>query len=435
MSRAANPLPSGYPQLRSLVVFGAAVLAACSFACSGDSSGANGTEPVPPPVGPPPVFGAAVNAVSQAAPLIGGTLQILADDRTAVAADPDRDALYVVDYRRQKLLATVTLDKGDEPGRIAVDDHGRVHVALRRGGAVVTLDPATWSVTARRPVCAAPRGLAFDAGQGSVLHVACAEGLLVTLPAAPDGAVTRRLQLDSDLRDVVVEGDVLRVSRFRSAEVLTVDRDGKVSDRLSLPARDAIRTTMTTDGNSAAGGETMTQMVPSVAWRMMGLAGGPTVMVHQRATNTRVETQRGGYGGDLCGSIVESAVSAVSPGLPPSSALMGVVLPIDIAVSSDRQWMAVLSAANAHVPMNTFGQVTVMVADAINGGAGGDCGFPAPPITLSPKVPHVVAAMPDDVLTGPPTVVNQPTGEAIAVAIDGTGHVLCRLASRRRCRS
>ena len=85
---------------------------------------------------------------------------------------------------------------------------------------------------------------------------------------------------------MVVEGDVLRVSRFRSADVLTVGRDGKVSDRLSLPARDAIRRTTTTDGKSAAGGETMTQMVPSVAWRMLGLPGGPTVMVHQRATNT-----------------------------------------------------------------------------------------------------------------------------------------------------
>src|SRR5205823_5453220 len=151
-------------------------------------------------------------------PISGGTLLALPDGRTAVAADPDRDRIYVVDYQAGTLVAEVSLEPRDEPGRVAADDQGRVHVALRRGGAVVTLAPPTWSIVARRAVCAAPRGLAY-AADTQLVHVACADGDLVSLPAAPEGAVTSRLSLDGDLRDVVVKGSQIFVSRFRSAEV------------------------------------------------------------------------------------------------------------------------------------------------------------------------------------------------------------------------
>ena len=83
------------------------------------------------------------------------------------------------------------------------------------------------------PVCAAPRGLAYDAA-ADLVHVACAGGELVSLPAA-GGAATRTLRLDSDLRDVVVDGWRLRVSRFRSAELLTVEANGTVSGRVVPP--------------------------------------------------------------------------------------------------------------------------------------------------------------------------------------------------------
>ena len=65
--------------------------------------------------------------------------------------------------------------------------------------------------------------------------MACAGGELVTLPAA-GGAPTRTLQLDRDLRDVVVSGDQLFVSRFRSAELLVVSAaDGELLERRRAP--------------------------------------------------------------------------------------------------------------------------------------------------------------------------------------------------------
>src|SRR4029078_4686452 len=92
------------------------------------------------------------------------------------------------------------------------------------GGAIATIDPNAAKVTDRRAVCAAPRGLAYDS-KSDVVHVACAGGELVSLPAAGGNAV-RSLHLANDLRDVIVKGDHLVVTRFRSAEVLVLDADG-----------------------------------------------------------------------------------------------------------------------------------------------------------------------------------------------------------------
>jgi hypothetical protein len=220
-------------------------------------------------------------------PISGGTLLVLRDGRTAVAADPDRDAVWIVDLRGEALRARVVLRPGDEPGRVAEDAAGRVHVLLRRGGAVVTLDAAKGAVLARRPVCAAPRGLAAEA-RAERIHVACAEGWLLTLGAAPDAGVLRRVDLGSDLRDVVVSGETLLVSRFRAAEVLAIGPDGKRIGRALLPAV----------------GEGEGRLEPAVAWRMAALPGGGAVVVHQRARAGPIGTGPGAYaaGDDRCRS-------------------------------------------------------------------------------------------------------------------------------------
>ena len=112
--------------------------------------------PVPPPTGatlPPPIS--------------GGTLLVLRDGRTAVASDPDRDRIYVVDLIGQNVRATVELAPGAEPGRAVEDAASRVHVALRGAGDLLSLDPADGKVLARRALCPAPRGLAFDPAQRS----------------------------------------------------------------------------------------------------------------------------------------------------------------------------------------------------------------------------------------------------------------------------
>src|SRR5207237_7892933 len=119
------------------------------------------------------------------------------------------------------------LTAGDQPGRLVEDAAGRIHVALRRGGALVTLDGATLS---RRDACAEPRGVAYDAA-ADLVYVACTTGELMSFPAA-GGDPVRTVILDRDLRDVIVAGNRLVVTRFRAAELMFVDATGAIASRV-----------------------------------------------------------------------------------------------------------------------------------------------------------------------------------------------------------
>ncbi|MDI1483894.1 c-type cytochrome [Polyangium sp. y55x31] len=287
----------------------------------------------------------AVAAVSPPA-ISGGTLAIAGDGRTAVAADPDRDMVWIVDLEAGALKAKVALEEGDEPGRVAIDGQGRAHVALRSGGAVASIDVAGGKLIERRQVCATPRGIAYEA-ENDRLHVACQTGELVTLPAG-GGAATRVLKLERDLRDVVVQGDKLLVSRFRSAEVLVVGIDGKIWQR-EAPAK-------VKGFDPFTGGESSFE--PAVAWRMVSRPNGGALMVHQRGTaNAVVIEQPGGYGsgGGCDGSIVQTTVTEVEPGdesvpivIPPigGASLSGSALPVDIAVSPNETEVTIVAAGN-----------------------------------------------------------------------------------------
>jgi hypothetical protein len=298
------------------------------FAMTG-AGGGFGT-PTTPQVG-------ATHSAADAPPAIsGGTLRITGN--TAIAADPDRDQVYIVDLAKRSVTFTVALQPGDEPGRVAVDGAGRAHVALRRGGALVTIAPATGTILARRDVCAAPRGVTYDAAN-DLVHVACADGQLVSLPAA-GGAATRTLQLDSDLRDVVVDGNKLQVTRFRSAELLTLDATGAVMKRVTPPPFRSVNT---------RSGQLFTA---SVAWRAMENPTGGVVMVHQRGLVDDVQPAPGGYGGGAfgaCDAIVQTAVTTVAPGQEPKTgpAMAGMVIPADMAVSADGSRIAIIAAGNA----------------------------------------------------------------------------------------
>src|SRR5688500_15794428 len=85
-----------------------------------------------------PGNGYAVTA-SRAVPVSGGTL-LVTRDRIAVAADPDRDQVFIANLAGDKKARAVALQPGDEPGRAVEDDAGRVHVAARSAGAVVSID-------------------------------------------------------------------------------------------------------------------------------------------------------------------------------------------------------------------------------------------------------------------------------------------------------
>lgn len=228
-----------------------------------------------------------VAIVTQAPPISGGTLAVSLDGALAVASDPDTDRVLVVDLLRDAVRAAVQLRVGDEPGRVALDDRHRAHVALRRGGAVVTVDTDTGVILDRRPVCGSPRGVAWDPAR-DIVHVTCADGELVTLPAG-GGAPTRRLALDRDLRDVVVQDGRVVVTRFRSTEVLVLDGD-VVTRRFR-------------------GGPTVN--TDAVAWRVAPSSRGGLWMLHQTANIEPLSTAAGGY--SLSQSKCPTAGGAVRP--------------------------------------------------------------------------------------------------------------------------
>lgn len=289
-----------------------------------------------PPDGPSEV----VTAAKPPPPISGGTLAI--SNQTAVAADPDRDRVWVVDLTN-KSVKQVVLQENDEPGRVAIDSSGKAHVALRRGGAIVSIDLASAKIVERRAACSAPRGIAYDKAQDA-LHVACAGGELVSFPAA-GGEATRKLRLDSDLRDVVVQDGQLIVSRFAAAELITVKADGSTGlDRPKPPSFNFFEQ----------------QFEPSVAWRTVAMPNGRVAMVHQRAMTTPVRIEPGGYGSGGCdNSIVHGTVTSLPTASGPAlleqamPAIPFTTLPVDIAIDNMGH-IAVASAGNDSIIRTTF---------------------------------------------------------------------------------
>jgi hypothetical protein len=298
-------------------------------------------------------------------PISGGTLIVLEDGVTAVAADPDEDRVWKVDLTHQKVVGDVLLQPGDEPGRPVEDAAGRIHVALRRGGALASID-LTGNVT-RRPVCSAPRGLAYDASQ-DVIHVACADGTLATFPAAGGDAV-RTLHLDRDLRDVVLANGRLYVSRFRAAEILEVAEDGTIAQRITLPSA-----TFPSMSTSAVNG--MITAVPSVAYRTIALPDGRLAMLHQRAQAGSISTKPDGYTDlGMCGAgVVHDAITLITPGAAPSVAtpLSFISLAVDMAVSPDGSQIAFAPPVEDGTNLGVFDTATLEVPF----GGTSPCSFP-----------------------------------------------------------
>ena len=364
----------------------------------------------------PPTTGALTTLSSPPPAVSGGTLRVLSDGVTAVAADPDRDQVYVVDISARTVTATIALDPGDEPGRVIEDGAGRVHVALRHGGAVATFDPRQPALI-RQAVCASPRGLAYEAAS-DLVHVACADGELVSLPAS-GGPAVRTLRLDRDLRDVVVDGARLRVSRFRSAELLTVEANGTVSKRTGMPEFKAM---------TARAGQRFTA---GTAYQMVATPDGGVAILHQRGVVDPIRPTPGGYGGfNPCDSIVHAAVSAVAPDgtVKTGPVLAGLVLAVDMAISPDGRKAAFVSMGNAtnkQSAATTGPQLTrVFVTDLATAtdetigckpdGTHGPC-LPPNTTLIDPTTGQAMTGCPAN-----PQVVGQP----IAVAFAGDGSVV-----------
>ena len=321
---------------------GALALLVVAVGCSPDTRNTDDRVFIPPLQGPgektaqflppgPLGVGEVKTAPRRVPALSGGTLTVIASANVAIASDPDLDRVLVMNLDSRK-VTPLPLNVGDEPGRVI--EHGTsVSVLLRGSGEVLTFsatDPAQFS---RRAVCAAPRGLAFDAARDRLV-AACAGGEVMTLPQT-GGSAQLLSKLDSDLRDVVITGPRLQVTRFRTAEVLQIDpANGRIigRDRPLVGQSNGPVGAFDRGPFFAAAGE------PEVAWRTISF-NGRTILAHQRATSNTVSPTPGGYGSDFdpCmgqSSIVTTEVSELQDrAMYNPVRLSGAVLPVDIAVA------------------------------------------------------------------------------------------------------
>ncbi|HEX5061506.1 MAG TPA: hypothetical protein VFV99_19195 [Kofleriaceae bacterium] len=269
-------------------------------------------------------------------PLTGGTMTVTRDGNRAIVSDPDRDRVVIVDLVTERVADTIALPAHSEPGRAIDDGGGRIHVALRGSGELLTITGADHIV---RPICGEPRGLAWQE-TGDLVHVACATGELVSVPAG-GGDPVRVLHLDRDLRDVLVQNTGLVVTTFRTAQVIKLDDQGAIVSRITP-------TTTTRFDFSGESGSFNIPAVPEVAWRTIALPDGSLAISHQRRLGTTLRIITGGYGGQCGGAAVESNLTIVRPdGTPFAVApIVGASLPVDLAVSPTNGDLAVVSVGH-----------------------------------------------------------------------------------------
>jgi mono/diheme cytochrome c family protein len=300
----------------------------------------------------------------------GGSLTVTKAGDLALAADPDRDSIYLVQLPEGK-VQTIQLAQDSEPGRVLLDGAGGAHVGLRNKGTVVRIDLATGTISHETTTCQLPRGLAYDERTDEVL-VACASGELVTLAAKTHEEHARSF-VDLDLRDVVIGKDGQRfVTRYRSAELLAVGADGKVqkSSRPLVTRSQRFETEEpTSNGNgSFNGGGSFRQVSASaaLAWKTVGASNGTTVMVHQQSQDDEVIiSSAGGYGGG-CQPITQGGITRYDADGKPSSApilLGGSALVVDVAASDDGKWFA-LAKPGAYL-RGEQGSVEVLAANLV----------------------------------------------------------------------
>ena len=290
-------------------------------------------------------------------PIAGGTLAVSPDGVFAVAADPDRNRVSIVDLRDDG-VTHVELEEGDQPGRVIVGPKHEAYVALRGASSLVAVRLPSGEITGRTQVCAAPRGLALSA-DGDLLHVACAEGRLLSIDTR-DRSIARELRIEAELRDVVASGSGLRLSTFKSSELLTIDEAGQVSARTAPQAFELTVEDVEEAGNNINFRTRLRPMQPHLAWRTVQAEDGSVVMLHQASTTEELDIKQrdelgegtraaspygGGSSGLGCQSVVVTGVSQFGPQMPRRTiALHGGVLNVDMALSPDSDELAIVES-------------------------------------------------------------------------------------------
>jgi mono/diheme cytochrome c family protein len=232
----------------------------------------------------------------------GGTLLVTHDGQTAVASDPDRDVISLIDLASHSVMAQFQLPTGAEPGRVVEDGSGQVHAILRRGGGIADIDVYGRSLVRLRQTCALPRGIAFRSSDSTLL-VSCLTGQLITMStdpsqAAPLATVTVQDAKGpiTDLRDVLLINDTPYVTTFRSANVVAVGAGG-------LVAGSAIALNPRVDPSAAElaaanlPGGTPQTFEPAVAWRSIVGPAGDIIVAHEAGTNRVINVSLADNGG------------------------------------------------------------------------------------------------------------------------------------------
>ncbi len=277
-------------------------------------------------------------------PISGGTLMVT-HDGIAVAADPDRDLVQFASVDELRLLHTIELEPGDEPGRVIQGSAGLVHVVLRGFGGITTIDRTTGEVASRRALCSDPRGIAFDAhgaAREPTLHVACADGTLLEIAESSDEEISRTI-LTPDLRDVTLVDGVPHVTQFRAAALLAPNGDRTPIGDLPL-------------------------FEPHVAWKTWLNADGSVSMLHQVSSTQEVAINPDpedlaelgdlpyGGGGNFCEPGINAvALSTLSEDVD-TTILPMAALTVDAAPSPDDEWIA-LAMPGAPAGEATLGYV------------------------------------------------------------------------------
>lgn len=386
--------------------------------------------------------------ISTPTPVTGGTLAIASDGVTAVASDPERHRVSIVDLKH-RAVHHVLLGQGDLPGRVAIDAERRAHVVLGGSGLLATIDLDRGQLLERRQVCAAPTGVAFDE-VADVVHVACQSGELVSF-APKGGEALRSVFVAPGLRDVLVHEGRLQLTTLKNAEVLSLDANGEVLGR---------RAPLTTRGESFdpfSGAVKFQTMRPAVAWRSLALDDGRVMMLHQRGQEEEIQLGTppdadapeqgsmeppppdffpGGpgvgadpYGGSSgCGGIVQTAFTMMDEQGEHSGPMFGgVTMGVDAALSPDGRFVAVAVAGSRAgveaVSRTPSGEVFV------NDFGGSQDVLPAMNVMMVPTEMSEDGRLPEGHCMRPFDDVDVigTTGEpAVAVAFDGEGHVVAQ---------
>lgn len=289
-----------------------------------------------------PTIGPVVTAAKTPTPVSGGTLTASKTSSIAVASDPDRDHIYVVDVAGQSVKFDLALAAGAQPSRIALDEKGFAYAILRGTNQLATINLATGAI-GYRATCNTPRGVTYEALKDRLL-VSCAVGTVMEFPR--DGAPTQTwLGQGDDLRDIVVMGSGVKATGFRKAQVV------------SLYAADG-SPTLNTDV------EPLEDNV--VAWRARTFDNGPNselgtdmLVTTQETTAEPVSTDTGGYSSTSTFTNCTDSIGIVSTRLWvindrcsgsetcfDSVRLPDAVLPVDVATNGDA--VIVVAAGNAY---------------------------------------------------------------------------------------